>query len=279
MRAPAWAAAAALAALIVAGCSQRGPGDEIAATVAGEKVTVAELEREMALVGVRNPKDPIVRRVALEEIVVRKLLAKDARAHNLDKSAGARELRQRANETFDANLDRLATVAAIAEPTPAEVKSFVAARPQAFERRPGSLIEQLVVMQPATSEVFGDLTPTKTLEEAEAVLKRHQMIYRRILVPMDTLRSNASFAAAVAKLPPGEPFIVPASGGFTVNRVRESQVKPVTGAQAEAIAREMIRAERMGKALRERLTTLRREQVVYGPAFAPKTPAKAPPAK
>lgn len=278
MRAPAWAAAA-LAALIVAGCSQKAPGDEIAATVAGEKVTVAELEREMALVGVRDPKDPLIRRAALQEMVSRKLLAKDARARNLDKSAGARELRERANETFDANLDRLATIAAIPDPTPAEVKAFVAARPETFERRTGYLIEQLTVLQPPTNEVFADLKPTKTLEEGEAVLKRHQMIYRRVLVPMDSLRSNPAVAAAVAKVPAGEPFIVPGSGGFTINRVRESQVKPVTGPPAEAIAREMIRAQRVEKALRDRLTTLHREQVVYGPAFAPKTPAKAPPAK
>lgn len=270
MRAQAWGAA--LAAVIVVGCTQPAPDKDVAAVVAGETVTITELEREMALAGVRRPNDPAVRRAALDEIVVRKLLAKSARAQSLDKSPAALELRRRADETFDANLDRIATIEAVPNPTPAEVKAYVAARPDMFERRTGYLIDQLMVLQPPTNQVFADLKPTKTLEEAEAVLKRHEMLFRRVIVPMDSLRSNPTLAATVAKLPRGEPFIIPGAGAFTVNRVREAQLKPVTGQQAEAIARQMIRAERMTKALRDRLTTLHREQVVYGPAFARKTP-------
>ena len=126
-----------------------------------------------------------------------------------------------------------------------------------------------VVLSPG----FEALRPTKTLEEAEAVLRARRIPFRRVLLPMDTLRTDPRLSAADANLPPGEPFVVPGVSGFTVNRVRGSQVRPVTGAQAEAVARELMRAERINKALKDRVDTLRKEQVVYGPAFAPKAPA------
>lgn len=273
MRAGVWGAA--VAAVILAGCSQSAPGKDVAAIVSGETITVAELDRELANAGVGEKVDPRVRRMALEEIISRKLLAKAARAEGFNKTPGALEAKRVADEAFDANLDRINTVARAPVPTDAEVKAYVAARPEQFERRTGYLIEQLQVPQRHTPDLFEALRPTKTLEEAEAVLKSRRMPYRRVLLPMDTLRTDPRLSAAVAKLPPGEPFVLPGVSSFTINRVRQSQVKPVTGTQAEAVAKELMRAERVNKALRERLDTLRKEQVVYGPDFAPKAEAPA----
>lgn len=268
MRGP--ALGAVLAAVIVAACSPGAPGKDVAAVVAGEKITVAELDREVANSGAPKPGDPAVRRAVLDSIIARKLLAKAARAEKLDKTPEAMAAKRVADETFDAGLDRVATIARTPRPTPAEVKAYIAAHPEMFAQRTGYLIEQLQVLQPHTPDMFEDLRPTKTLEQAEAVLKARQMPYRRVVVPMDTLRADPRLSEAVAKLPAGEPFVLPGAGGFTVNRVRGSQVSPVTGRPAEAIAAERIQSERINKALRDRLNTLHKEQVTYGPDFAPK---------
>jgi EpsD family peptidyl-prolyl cis-trans isomerase len=273
MRAGVWGAA--LAAVIVAGCGQGAPGKDVAAVVGGETITVAELDRELANAGMSKV-DARLRRQALEEIVVRKLLAKAARSEGLTKTPVALEAKRAADEAFDANLDRIATVAKTPPPTPAEVKAYIAARPEMFERRTGYLIEQLQVPQRHTPDLFEALRPTKTLEEAEAIFKARRIPYRRVILPMDTLRTDPRLSAAVAKLPPGEPFVLPGVSSFTVNRIRGSQVKPVTGVQAEAVAKELIRAERVNKALRDRLQALHQEQVTYGPDFQPKAVAAAP---
>jgi EpsD family peptidyl-prolyl cis-trans isomerase len=261
---------AALAAVIVASCSQGAPGKDVAAVVAGETITVAELDREMATSGAPKTSDPAVRRAVLDTIIVRKLLAKAARAEKLDKTPEALAAKRIADETFDAGLDRVATIARTPRPTPAEVKAYIAAHPEMFAHRTGYLIEQLQVPRRHTPDLFEALRPTKTLEAAEAVLKARQLPYRRVVLPMDTLRADPRISEAVARLPAGEPFIMPSPGGFTVNRVRGSQVSPVTGGRAEAIAAERIQTERINKALRDRLDTLHREQVVYGPDFARK---------
>jgi len=264
---------AALAAVIVAGCSQGAPDKDVAAVVAGEKITVAQLDREVAISGARKPSDPNVRRAVLDTIIARKLLAKAARAEGLNKTPEAMAAKRISDETFDAGLDRVATIARTPGPTPAEVKAYIAAHPEMFAHRTGYLIEQLQVPRRHTPDMFEALRPTKTLEEAEAVLKARQMPYRRVVLPMDTLRADPRISEAVAKLPAGEPFVLPGAGGFTVNRVRGSKVSPVTGRQAEAIATERIQAERINKALTDRLNTLHREQVVYGPDFARKSAA------
>lgn len=266
---------AVLTALILAGCSPGAPGKDVAAIVGGETITVAELDRELASAGAKAT-TPEMRRAALEEIVVRKLLAKAARAEGLTKSPEALEAKRVADEAFDANLDRITTVSKTPEPTPAEVKAFIAARPEQFARRTGYLIEQLQVPRPHTPDLVEAFLPTRTLEEAEAVLKARQLPYRRVVLPVDTLRTDPRLSAAVAKVPRGEPFVLPGPASFTINRIRDSQVSPVTGPRAETVAREMIRAAQINKALQDRLETLHKAQVVYGPDFAPKTATDVP---
>lgn len=268
---------AALAAMILVGCSSGAPDENVAAVVSGETITIAELDRELAISGVGKTTDPAVRKAALDEIVLRKLLAKAARAEGLGKSPEAQEAKRIADESFDANLERIATIAKAPKPTPDEVKAFIASRPEQFARRTGYLIDQLQVPQAHTPDMVAAFLPTKTLEEAEAVLKARQLPYRRVVLPMDTLRTDPRLSAAVAKVPAGEPFVLPSAGSFTINRIRGSQVRPVTGPEAEAIAREMIQAERINKALKDHIDALRKEQVVYGPAFASQTTAATPP--
>jgi EpsD family peptidyl-prolyl cis-trans isomerase len=271
MRAP--ALGAALAAVIVAACSPGAPGKDVAAIVAGETITVAELDREIARAGVRTPTNPAVRRAILDAIVARKLLAKAARADKLDKTPEALAAKRIADETFDASLDRVAVIAKTPAPTPAEVNAYIAAHPEMFAQRTGYLIEQLQVPQRHTPELFELLRPTKTLEEVEAIFRARKVPYRRVVLPMDTLRADPRLSEAVAKLPPGEPFVLPGAAGFTVSRVRQSRVRPVTGRAAEAIAAERLRAERIQKALTDRLWSLHKAQVTYGPAFQPKAVA------
>lgn len=265
MRAEAWGAA--LAAVIVAGCSQGAPGKDAAAVVAGETITMAELDREVANSGASKAGDPAVRSAVLDAIVTRKLLAKAARSEKLDKTPEALAAKRIADESFDANLDRVTTIAKVPAPTPAEVKAYIAAHPEMFARRTGYLIEQLQVPQPHTPDLFELLRPTKSLEAVEAIFRARKIPYRRVVLPMDTLRADPRLSEAVAKIPAGEPFVLPGPSSFTVSRIRGSQVSPVTGRAAEAIAAERLRSERIEKALRDRLQTLHKEQVVYGPAF------------
>jgi peptidyl-prolyl cis-trans isomerase C len=273
MRARTWAAA--MAVVLVAGCSKGDVGKDTAATVAGEKITTAELETELKAAGVKKPEDPAIQRAALEEIIARKLLAKAARADKLDRTPEALAAKAVVEEGFNANLDRRATVAKVAEPTPAEVSAFVQSHPEMFAQRTGYLLDQLLVPAQGDPGLLAALKPTKTLEDVMRILDERKVPYRRGAQSMDTLRADPQLSIALAKLPPGEPFLLPDPAGFTVSRVRDKRVQPLTGPAAEAVAKELLLAERRTKALKARLEELRKDKVAYGPAFAPKEKAAA----
>jgi peptidyl-prolyl cis-trans isomerase C len=265
-----------MAVVLVAGCS-KGDGDnkDIAAEVAGDKITTAELQTELKGAGVKNVDDPKIQRAALEEIIARKLLAKAARAEKLDKAPDVLAAKAAAEEAFDANLDRRATIAKIPEPTAAEVTAFVQAHPEMFAQRTGYLLDQLLVPAQQDPTLLEALKPTKTLEDVERILQERKIPYRRGTQSMDTLRADPGLSRVMTRLPPGEPFLLPDPAGFTVSRVRDKRVQPLTGPAAEKVAKELLWAERRTKALKDRLEALRKDKVAYGPAFAPKEKAAA----
>jgi hypothetical protein len=144
-----------------------------------------------------------------------------------------------------------------------------------FAQRTGYLLDQLLVPAQQDPTLLEALKPTKTLEDVERILQERKIPYRRGTQSMDTLRADPGLSKVMTTLPPGEPFLLPDPAGFTVSRVRDKRVQPLTGPAAEAVAKELLWAERRTKALKDRLAELRKDKVAYGPAFAPKEKAAA----
>jgi EpsD family peptidyl-prolyl cis-trans isomerase len=262
------------AAALLAGCSSGGKDDPVLAKVGAEQVTASQVETEMRAAGVANPSDPALRKAALDQIVVRKLMAQAAREEKLTQTREAMILKAAAVESHEAGLERTAILAKVAKPTPAEADAFVKAHPEMFAERTGYLIERLTVPTPPDPALIEALKPTKTLEAAEAVLKSRNIAYRRGVDQLDTLRAAPQLTAAIRGLPAGEPFVLPEGGGFIIGVVRGSKVQPVPPADAAKIAGELILAQRSAKAMQDRLEALKKDKVSY-PAAAPSKPAKS----
>ncbi|WP_293676099.1 hypothetical protein [uncultured Phenylobacterium sp.] len=254
---------AIVAMLAMAGCARTGGDETVLATVAGEKITEAELSAELRLGGVARADDPDVRRAALEQIVMRKLLARRARADDLDKTAEARVIKAAAMESVDAGLALSAMQSKVKPPTAAEAQAYVQTHPERFAERSGYIFDQLRTNVPLNAALVTALRPTKTLEEVERVLRGRGIPFRRSVQGFDTLRANPQLSAAIRKVPPGEPFVSNEPGGFTVSRVRQSTVQPIVGAPANALATELLLAERRSKAINAEIESLRAKLVTY----------------
>lgn len=272
LRKEAWIAI--VGALTIAGCSGGG-NDEVLARVGSERVTVSDVDAELKMNGVARTSDPAVRRAALEQIVNRKLFAQDARARRLHNNAEAQAIQKATTETFQASLARSYITREVKNPTPAEVAAFIEARPRMFAGRTAYLVERIRAQGAPDPALVEALKPTQTLEAAEAVLKARNIPYRRMVDELDTLRIPPQVADSLDKLAPGEPFVLPEPGGFSVGRVRDRRVRPIAGAEATAIASAVIVAERRSKALGDRMKAMRAEKVRYAEAPA-KAAVKAP---
>jgi len=259
---------AIVATLAIAGCGRTGGDTVVLATVGGEQITQSDLDAELGVRGISRADNPEVRRAALEQIVTRKLLARAARAEDLGKTAQGRTIRAAAMESVDAGLALGAMQATVKPPTPAEAQAYVQAHPERFAERSGYVFDQLRASIPPDPVLVAALGPAKTLEEVENVLQARGIPFRRSVQGLDTLRANPQLSAAIRKLPPGEPFMLNEPGGFSVSRVRQSIVKPVVGAQANAIAADLLLAERRDRVIEERIAALRTSLVKY-PAAAP----------
>lgn len=268
MRTGLWVAMAA--ALAMAGCGKPDSGKQALATVGGDQITKAQVDTELKAAGAPQAENPEVRQAALEQIVRRKLLAQAARQEKLDQTPEMKVMRTAAQETFEAGLELGAIRAKIAQPTPQEAEAFVQSHPDMFAQRTGYLLDQLHVkgqLDPALSKA---LEPANTLAEVERVLQGRSLQFGRSVEQLDTLRANPQLTAAIRKLTPGQPFILPDIGGFTVSTVRQSSVQPVVGPQASAIANRLLLAEREVKAINDRLAGLKTDKVKYPKAATAK---------
>lgn len=267
MRTGMWVTAAAVA-LAMAGCNS-GDGKDVLATVGSEKITEQQVKTEIQLAGAANPDDPAIRKAALEQIIARKLLAQEARADKLDKTPAAAVARAAAIETYEANLQRTAMMAQLPKPTTADAATFIQAHPEMFAERRGYVIERLNVVAKPDPGLVEALKPAKTFEAVEAVLQARKISYTRSASQIDTLRAAPQLTATLSRLEPGEPFVVPEANGFTVGRVRDSRVQPITGEAATRIASEILYSQRQTTKMKERLDALKAEKVKYVEAKAP----------
>lgn len=252
---------AVVAALAVSGCSKVGGDKDTLAVVGSEKVTQAQLDAELKAGEVPRATEADVRNAALDQIVTRKLLAQAARAEKLDATPEGRFTKAAAMESYEAGLELRAIRDKVAAPTAAEAEAFVQAHPEMFARRSGYLIDQLHIKTQNDPALFQALQPTKTLADVERLLQSRGIPFRRSVEQMDTLRADPRLSTAIGKLGPGEPFVLNEPGGFTVSAVRQTTVQPVVGPAATAIAKEMLLAQRRGKATQDRVAALRAEKI------------------
>jgi EpsD family peptidyl-prolyl cis-trans isomerase len=258
-----------MALLLLAGCG--GPAKTpVAATVNGYPISVAQLDLELSNAGVPNAKDPAVRRAALQRIIVRRLLAAEAQKSHLEATAQAQALKAALLDSWRANLAEAATVSAAKPPTDQEVDAFIGAHPELFSGRMVYLVDRLTVVGPASADLLNALKPTATLEAAEAVLKSHGVEYQRSVAQLDSASMSPAIGSQIAKLPPNEPFILPSKTGIDIARVRASKAQPISGVDAQRVARILMITQQRAKLMSDKLAALRKDaKITYGEGYQP----------
>lgn len=276
--------------LMLSGCDQVkklvGGGKasgQVAATVNGKEITTLEVRTELGGFGSRDPQVmKAAQQQALQRIILRRLLADEARKAKLDKGTDFTLQVARGEETLLAQLYERKLASSTAQPSKQDAEAFVAAHPEMFAERKVLFVDQVIAgpnkLDPEK------VRPLKTLDQIRALLDSEGVTYQQNAVVLDTLSADPQLVKAIAGLPAGEVFVIPQGGALLFNQITASRATPFRGDMATAYAMNALRTQRAQESVGKQVEAMRKaaeSKITYNPAFKPAPPAKpgAPAAK
>ena len=274
-------ACVALVACHMPGAKDKAPTGQVVATVDGEEITVAELRAEMA----GAPAQPnaaaakAMEKAALSEIVARKLMAHAAHDQNLDKSPEFAMMKQRANQTLLAQALQRKLASTVLTASRPDAEAFVTAHPTMFANRKILTLDQLRMPRPKTPADLKDFEPLHSLPEIEAMLNKKGIPFQKSVQTVDTLQADPNVIDKLEKLPPGEPFMIPAGDAIVVNQIKDAKLSPVTGDDAVKVALVAVRNMKTQQAVATGVNNLlaaNETKIQYNPAYKPDKPLRIP---
>jgi EpsD family peptidyl-prolyl cis-trans isomerase len=265
------------AALALSGCDRiKGliggkPKGQVVATVNGEEITALELRAELGGFGSRDPTVmKAAQQQALQRIILRRLLADEARKQKLDKSAEFTVQMTRGEETLLAQLYQRKLASTLGTPTRAEAQAWVQSHPQQFAGRRVMFVDQVIA---APNKIPPEqLQPLKSLEEVKSVLDEQGIVHQQNAMVIDTLTTNPAIVAQLDKLPPGEVFLVPQGGAVVFNQITSTKATPFTGEMATNYAMNVLRNQKAQENITKKIEAVRKaaeKDIVYNPAYKP----------
>ncbi len=276
-------AASALALTACGGGDDSAPlaKGQVVATVGGKDITVHELNAElMGLALPAGDQRKQVEKQALQGLVGRTILAEIAREQGLEKTPAYALQKRRADEALLVKMLQSDIASKVPPATKADADKFMADNPDLFAQRKIFTFDQIQFKAPSDLASLKSFEPLKTLEQVEQRLIEDGTEYRRGPAKVDTVGANPDMIRQIAKLPPGEVFIIPNGGVIVASRISNASVVPFAGEEANKYALQLVQMKRISdateKALGEKIKKAR-EAVKYQKGFeVPKAPGAKP---
>jgi EpsD family peptidyl-prolyl cis-trans isomerase len=224
-----------LAAVFAATGLAQSDADRVVGRVGDEKITLGQVRAELPA-GVTGP---AAEAAALRGIINRKLLIDEALRLKLDKTPIGAMLLNRAQETAMAGLleEQFAgTPPVISED---QVRSFVAANPLIFSGRRLVSVDQFISPD-GGRDLTSQFAAANSMSDFEDILQRNHLTYQRTSKVLDTLNIEPSIAKQIGAMKVGDVFVTPTGPGVVLSGVTENRAAPISGSQAEAMARVIL---------------------------------------
>jgi len=266
---------------LLAACGDKAPTGQVAAKVGKDEITVQEIQAEL---NGFNPSDPKARKQAeqqaLQNIVQRKLLARAAEDAKVDRSPEFAVQKARMEEALLVQAWQNSLVQAVPEPSPEQVRQFIAQNPSLYANRRIFAVDQVRMSGFKDQKILDELKPLNTIEAIVGVLQAHGIQFQTGKGTLDTLTLDPKFVAQIDKLPPGEVFVVPVNNMFVANKIIESKPAPMSDDAAAKHAAQAIKAqqaqESVSRMFGAAVTNHPKVKVLYNKAYEPPAaPAKA----
>jgi peptidyl-prolyl cis-trans isomerase C len=252
-------------------CDRQATGQSVA-VVNGEEISRGELNAELQRANLgEGPEAEQVRPQLLQRVIDRRLLAQKAVAEGIDRTPEfvIRERELREQLLIDLLSQRL--VSSMPAPTPQQLAAFISENPGMFAQRGVLLMDQIQFARPADPTILNELRGDHTLPAVSTTLTRLGVPHQAGTSRVDTADLPANFVRQISSLPAGEPFIVPAPGGFVVSVIRQRQPVQVSAEESRRIATEAWRRRQLQQQIEQIRTQLRQQaSIEYQPGFEPR---------
>jgi peptidyl-prolyl cis-trans isomerase C len=250
------------------------PTGQVVATVFGQEITLLELRTEL---GAEIPSDPeaakAAEQAALRNIIGRKALADAARARGLDKTPEFALQRLRAMDALMAQMLQAKIAAEVPAPSRDEALRYIADHRELFAERKIFGIDQIAMPRPTDPAKLKELEPLKTMAEVERYLQGQRIVYRRSgNNSMDALTTDPNLLQTVAKLPPGEVWVVSGGNVLLVNQIRDTRKVPYTGDAAVSYALDLLREQRTQETIQREFNAIAakaKDSTIYNKNYQP----------
>jgi EpsD family peptidyl-prolyl cis-trans isomerase len=240
-----------LCAIVLTGCGRSDEGasqsGQVVARVGTDVITTQELDNEFRLANVPNDKrkDPETVKRVLGEAVARKYLARQALNAKLDREPAVLldVLRSKEQVLASAMLARNvnAKVSAI---TKADVDKYITNNPQKFANREILRVEEIVM--PLGSNLQGVLDATRSmssLDDVDRKLTELGMPHNRSMGSLNTAELPDELANNLKTRNPDDIIFARTGQNGAFLKVQGRETQPLTGAAAEALARQLMRLD------------------------------------
>lgn len=278
--------AAAAILVVLPACGDKGssggtPSGQVVARLNGEDITQLEVQAELAA----TPLPPNIERrdaerIALNNIITRRMLMNEAKGRKLDQTPQFQQQQRRTSEQLYVQALAADVARQVEDPTMNDADNFIRENPSLFAQRKIFILDQIQFVRPENVDEL-PLAQAKTMAEVERVLSDARIEYRRLPASLDSLGANPAFIAEVVKVleknprevfvfanqQPGQPAPV-----ITVNQVTETRIVPFSGDRARQFATNFLRNQNVQQALArevERQQEAAKGQVVYQEGWGP----------
>lgn len=253
---------------------------ETVATVAGDKISEAELKLVVARLGeLDEAQRAEAKSRLLQALVDQRLLAQAAKRAGLDKDAAVEIAMARASREalVDAYLER--RFKDIVKPSDSEIAAYYSQHPELYSQRRIYRVQELELkLDPSRlSEVEAKLKSSRTLGDFVNWLKEQGIEGKSAAAVKPAEQIPTPLLARLSQMKDGQVMVLPGRPGHVLIRVLQaSQLQPVSLEQSHsAIERAMMSEKR--KALMEADLKKLREaaKIEYTSGYAPAAQAKA----
>jgi peptidyl-prolyl cis-trans isomerase C len=276
------AASLALGACGFLGGDKKAPTGQVVAKVEGQEITMRDLAAEMNNAQIADPTQRKQAQMqALQNIIMRRLVAKEAKDEKLDQTPEFALLKQRTEENLLAEAYQAKIMKALQPPGPEEVSSYISSHPDLFAQHKVFTVEQVQMPRPSDQKLMAELRPLTDLGQIVAVLDKYKVPFKRGETKLDILQVDPRIAENMAKLKIGEIFIAPVNAQvISVNAVREVSVAPLTEDQSKEVATAQLKRQHAQETMQrsvQQILAKAKDKIVFNKDFQPaKVPAALP---